>query len=275
MPSFKTSDGLNLSYHDEGSGHAILCLPGLTRNQHDFEEFLTANNLNSRVIALTSRGRLPSDFDPNPTNYNVPQEAKDVIELLDHLGIDKTMIIGTSRGGLIAMLLSVTHPNRIAGAVLNDIGPELSTQGLTRIINYVGVAPQVSSLDKMPKLIKASMEAQFSDLPDGIWETLAKRWYREGEQGVELAYDPALSLSLKQNNQDFDLWPLFDALCQHPTGLIWGLNSDLLTADIVERMKLRAPELEVSEIAGRGHVPFLNEPQAIAQIASVFERSFT
>src|SRR4051794_22519608 len=113
MPRFTTSDGLALDYADEGAGTPVLCLPGLTRNAADFDELTAALSGRVRLLRLTLRGRGASDRDPNPANYNVGIEARDVVEFLDHLGLREVTIVGTSRGGLIAMLLAATAHERV------------------------------------------------------------------------------------------------------------------------------------------------------------------
>ena len=119
MPRFDTSDGLSLHFEDEGTGLPILCLSGLTRDARDFEYVLPHLSSN-RVIRLDYRGRGKSDWADDFNTYNIMREAQDAIELLNHLGLEKAAIIGTSRGGLIAMGLAVTLKARLLGVAIND-----------------------------------------------------------------------------------------------------------------------------------------------------------
>ena len=160
---FTTSDGLQLAYEDEGEGTVLLCLPGLTRNARDFDDLAVAVS-GVRLVRLTSRGRGASDYDPNYMNYNVLQEANDALELLNHLGIEKAVFIGTSRGGIIAMLTAAMAKGRMLGVLLNDIGPEISTAGLDRIKDYLGIQPKAKTFEQAAQALRATMEAEFPDL---------------------------------------------------------------------------------------------------------------
>ena len=147
MARLITTDGLALHYEDTGAGQPLLCLPGLTRNTRDFD-FLAPHVSDLRLIAMDYRGRGQSDPAPDFNSYSVPREAQDVIDLLDHLGLATVTILGTSRGGLIAMALAATQPDRVAGVILNDVGPEVAPAGIARILDYVGVdfyAPVLSA----------------------------------------------------------------------------------------------------------------------------------
>jgi len=156
---FTTSDGLSLAYEDAGAGLPLLCLPGLTRNARDFDELATVLPGGVRMIRLTCRGRDPSDYAPDPAQYQLPVEARDAVELLDHLGIDKAAIVGTSRGGLIAMLLAATARDRLSGVLLNDIGPEINPAGLERIYDYIGARPAGPTLEHVAAALRARRTA--------------------------------------------------------------------------------------------------------------------
>jgi pimeloyl-ACP methyl ester carboxylesterase len=271
---FTTSDGLSLAYTDEGQGLPLLCLPGLTRNGADFDELAAALGGGHRMIRLTLRGRGASDRDPNPENYSVAVEAGDVLEFIGHLGLERVVIVGTSRGGLIAMVLAATAGHRLAGVLLNDIGPELAPEGLANILSYLGIAPTSGSYPEAARALRKRMGARFPGLSEAKWMSLAWRWFDEGPDGLLLNYDPRL----RENIEAFasqpapDMWPLFDALRGVPLAVVRGANSDLLTAETVEKMRERRPDLIVAEVPDRGHVPFLDEPQALAALAELVAR---
>ena len=140
MNRFTTSDGLSLAYEDSGEGLPLLCLPALTRSASDFDDLVAAVGDRHRLIRLSPRGRGASDRDPDFTHYNVATEARDAVELLDHLGLDRVVVIGTSRGGMVAMLLAASAKHRLAGVLLNDIGPELAPERLQIIMEWLGIA---------------------------------------------------------------------------------------------------------------------------------------
>ena len=274
MKRFVTSDGLSLAYTDEGEGLPVLCLPGLTRNGADFDELAAALKGRYRLIRLTLRGRGASDRDPDPTNYNVGIEARDVAEFLDHLGLKRVMIVGTSRGGLIAMVLAATAKDRLAGVLRNDVGPELAPEGLANILSYLGIEPKAKSYEEAVEALKKRMGARFPGLTDAKWTSLARRWFDEGPEGLVLNYDARIRDNIEAiaGQAAPDMWPLFDALDGVPLAVVRGMNSVLLTAETVEKMRERRRDLIVGEVPDRGHVPFLDEPEALAALASLVAR---
>lgn len=270
---FTTSDGLQLAYEDEGEGQPVLCLPGLTRNARDFDDLAEVLK-DVRLIRLTYRGRGESDRDPNYMNYNVPQEAKDVLELLDHLGVKKALYVGTSRGGIIAMLTAALAKERISGVILNDIGPEIATNGLDRIMDYLGIQPKAKTFAEAAIVLRQTMGAEFPDLTDADWEVQATRWLELTPEGLRLNYDPKLRNAMIEQAKQAqpDLWPLFDAMDGLPLALIRGANSDLLTEASVTEMQRRRPDMIYANVPDRGHVPFLNEPEAAEAITQLIAK---
>jgi pimeloyl-ACP methyl ester carboxylesterase len=271
---FTTSDGLSLAYTDTGAGRPLLGLPGLTRNAADFEDLAAALGGRYRLIALTSRGRRGSDFDPDWANYNVSVEARDAVELLDHLGLDKVTILGTSRGGLIAMLLAVFAKHRVSAVLLNDIGPEIAPGGLGRIMGYLGVPPKGRSYADVAAALRATGQAEFPDVPLARWEICARRWFAETPEGMALNYDPKLRDAVIGGAVEPapDMWPLFEAFAGIPVAVLRGANSDLLSAETVARMVAHRPDLIAAEVPNRGHVPFLDEPESLAVLDALLAR---
>lgn len=264
MPRFTTSDGLSLHYEDEGAGKPVLCLSGLTRNARDFDDLGAVLPGGIRLIRLDYRGRGQSDW-ADWTTYQVPIEGRDAVELLDHLGLEKAAIVGTSRGGLISMVLAATAKDRLSGVLLNDIGPEIAPEGLDRIREYLGVRPKAKTFDEAAAGLKRTLGPQFPDLDDARWLDLAQRWYAMGEDGVTLNYDPGLrtAFDAAEGTAMPDLWPLFDALDGLPLAALRGEHSDLLSAGGFARMQERQPQMIAATVPGRGHVPFLDEPESL------------
>ena len=271
MAGFTTSDGKRLFFEDTGSGTALLCLAGLTRNSRDFS-FFAPHAKGVRLIAMDYRGRGRSDFDPDHANYNILREGQDAIELLDHLGLDSAVILGTSRGGLIAMALAASHPKRIAGVILNDVGPEIEPAGIAKIMSYVGAQPTATTYDQAAEALKSAMDPHFPGVPLQVWREQATFQYQESGGRLSLRYDPTLKKALLDQASAGpapDLWPLFDALHDIPTGVIRGQNSDILGAHTLDQMRKRHSNLIWTEVPDRGHVPFLNEPQSLDVINKV------
>lgn len=274
--TFTTSDGLRLAYDDAGArdGHPLLCLAGLTRTMADFEPVLDVFGTRARIVRLDARGRGRSQHDPEWRNYNLVREGRDALELLDHLGIDRASILGTSRGGLIALTLGVSHAERMHGAIFVDIGPELDPAGLSQIMSYLGNRPPFASYEDAADRLPEAMAPRFADVPRATWRAHAERVWREGPDGLELRYDPHLReavLEASDIESPPDLWPLLDTFNAMPTALIRGTNSDLLRAETAAKMRRRLPGMIFADVPGRGHVPFLDEPEAQAAIAAYLD----
>ncbi|MDR9394137.1 MAG: alpha/beta hydrolase [Roseovarius sp.] len=274
MPRFRTTDGLGLHYEDSGTGRPVICLAGLTRNSADFE-FMRPQFPGNRLIRLDYRGRGQSDHDPDFANYNIVREGQDVIELMDHLGLDRAVIIGTSRGGLVAMALSLSHGDRLSGVVLNDIGPEVTQEGLARIMDYVGKEPDLPDLDAAAAALKHVHAADFPGVTLDRWRAQAAHMFHQKPGGgLGLRYDAALHKALSgqaATGDAPDLWTLFDHLRSIPLATIRGANSDLFSKQTLEKMKKRHPGMIVAEVPKRGHVPFLDEPEALDAIRALLE----
>lgn len=266
---FKTPDGRSLAYRDEGRGSAVLCLAGLTRDGRDFAMLARHLTPRYRVIRLDARGRGQSTWADQPlAEYQVPVEAGDALALLDHLGVDRVTVIGTSRGGMQGMVLGATQRDRLNGLVLNDVGPVIEPDGLTKIMGYVGIDPGWPSFSDAATALAQSMGAAFPDLTGEQWMTLARSIYADDDGRPRLSYDPKLRDAVEASMKEAppDLWALFDALGDLPILAIRGENSDVLSAGTLALMQARRADLKAVTIPGRGHVPFLDEPPALDAI---------
>ena len=262
---FTAPDGARLAYRDEGAGLPVLCLAGLTRSMDDFD-YLAPTLADCRMIRMDYRGRGQSAWTGADT-YTVPVEGADALALLDHLGIGRAAVVGTSRGGLIAMYLAAVAKDRLLGVCLNDVGPQLRREGLEAIKDYVGRRPTVRTLAEVAERLPRTLRG-FGEVPHGRWEEEAARLYRQVEDGVNLTYDPALRESFLAafQNPDATAWPLFDALEGLPLALIHGEGSDLLGEDAVEEMRRRRPDMIYGKVPGRGHIPWLDEGESVGVV---------
>lgn len=275
MARVTAADGTGLHYEDAGAGQPVLCLAGLTRNGDDFG-FLLPHLDGCRVIRMDYRGRGRSD-PADPMSYTILQEAEDAVLLLDHLGLPRVTVIGTSRGGLVAMVLAQFHPDRLAGVVLNDIGPEVAEAGLARIMDYVGREPELPDLETAAGALAHVHAAGFPGVPLERWrDQAAAMFYERPGGGLGLRYDARLREALIGQagaGEAPDLWQMFDALKAIPTAAIRGENSDLLSPETFREMQARHPGLIAATVPDRAHVPFLDEPEALAAIETLLERS--
>ena len=269
---FDSHDGLRLFsrvYPGPALGApVVLCLHGLMRNSRDFEDLAAHLAARYRVIVPDVRGRGFSARDPNFKNYQIPVYINDLLPLFAGLGVQRATIVGTSMGGLMAMVLAAMQPQRVAGIVLNDVGPEVDPQGLERIRSYAGKSPPVRSWAEAVAQVRGIYGAAWPGLSDERWESIARRSYRADAQGVPQAdADPLIAEPLRDNKAAApDLWPLWAALAKLPVLAIRGALSDILSATILARMRHEKPDLKVLEVANRGHIPLLDEPECLAAI---------
>ena len=268
---FTVRDGLRLHYRDyPGSTDKppLLCLPGLTRNSRDFAALADRLSPRFRVLALDFRGRGQSEYDPVPARYLPSTYAQDVFELLDSLGIAQAVFVGTSLGGLVTMLTAVMAPQRIAAAILNDVGPDVSREGIDRIKTYVGKDVRFDSWDEAAETIATNFAGAFDNYAREDWVKMAKRNCREEDGEIRFDYDMAIALPFNTGAEtpQVNMWPLFTALAKKPLLVIRGAKSDLLTAETAAKMQQAAPGARFAVVPGVGHAPDLSEPEAMEAI---------
>jgi pimeloyl-ACP methyl ester carboxylesterase len=249
-------------------------LHGLTRNSRDFEDLAPHLQRRYRVVVPDLRGRGFSARDPHPQNYQPAIYVEDILALLAAVNAPRFGIIGTSLGGMLAMMLGFSHPARVAGMVLNDVGPEIDPVGMERIKQYAGRLPPARTWNEAVAQTRAVYGGAWPGLPPDRWAALARRGYREDPAGVvDLDADPNIGAALRAAPKAiFDLWPLWSALCNIPTLAIRGAHSDILSAATFARMKSENPNLQQLEVADRGHVPLLDEPECIGAVDAFLAR---
>ena len=272
-----SSDGLSLFARDypgaDGPAQLpVIAIHGLTRNSADFETIapLIARS-GRRVLALDVRGRGLSDRATDPMTYQPPVYAKDVLALLEGAGIERGVFLGTSMGGLITMAITALKSRVVAAAILNDIGPAVSPEGLARIAAYSGQPVDTPTWAAAADYAKRINAIALPHYTDADWDAFARRIFEEGTEGTPiLNYDPDIAVPIKAAGAKAlapNLWPSFRRLARRrPTLLIRGGTSDLLSADIAARMQKTAPEMRYAEIPGIGHAPMLDEPESKAAI---------
>jgi len=271
-----SSDGLRLHARVYGEANRdtvpVVCLPGLTRNAHDFHDLaakLSGDGFNRRVIVIEYRGRGQSDDDPDWRHYTIPVEAVDVRQMLAALGVTTAVMVGTSRGGLITMLLAATHPAVIKACILNDIGPVIEIKGLARIAGYVGKGTMPKDWAEAVERLRAA-NPDFTDLTDAEWDGFARAVFVEDGVGFRLSYDPALGNTLAGINATQTIppaWPLFDALASVPVMVLRGENSDLLSEATLAEMAKLHEGLETLTVPNEGHAPFVGRGATAEAVA--------
>ena len=254
-------------------GTPVVCLPGLARTSADFDVLATALSRDGphprRVIALDYRGRGLSQYDRDPTNYSLPVELADVLAVVTALEALPAVFIGTSRGGILTMLLAAVRPTAIAAAILNDIGPVIEPQGLMRIKSYVGKLPQPRNFEEGAEILRRLFHGQFPKLGLEDWLASARRIYKEENGRMVTTYDPKLATTMEGIDLEKPiptLWKEFDALANVPLMVVRGENSDILSKKTIADMKTRRAEMQILEVNDQGHAPLLAERETIARI---------
>jgi pimeloyl-ACP methyl ester carboxylesterase len=264
--------GLSLHVEEWGSRHSaktpVLCLPGLTRNAHDFETTARRLSAERRVVAFDYRGRGRSDFDPDPANYNGRTYLGDISQICSALNLHGYLAIGTSMGGLLAFGLGVLMPAALRGVLINDIGPAIGSSGTQRILDYVGRDHPAKDWEEAKTIIASTYpEGSYPRAEDATWAKIAKTSYKPGADGLlHVSWDTALAKALKEQDDDFDLWKLFGSLRGKPVTLLRGENSDLLSEATAKMMAMLHGRMGLVTVAGTPHAPTLDEPESVKAI---------
>lgn len=279
---FTSRDGLRLyarHYPVPGSlRRPIVCLAGLTRNSRDFHDLATAlarrDETGRDVYCLDYRGRGRSQHDPNWKNYSVLVELNDTLDFMAMKGLDRAAIIGTSRGGLIAMLMAVLRPGAMGAVILNDIGPVIEREGLARIVAYVGRVPLPANWQEATELTYEMNRRQFTAVMADQWEDVARQLFNDDNGLPSPSYDPRLAKAISvMDGPTPELWPQFAALSHVPVLAIRGENSDILSAKTLAEMQARHPRLAAFTVRGQGHAPLLKDAASIGTIATFLART--
>ena len=261
---YTSRDGLRLyarHYPVPGSVcRPVVCLAGLTRNCRDFHDLASAlaaaDETGRDVYAIDCRGRGRSQNDTDWKNYSILVELNDVLDFMTMKGLDRAAVIGTSRGGLIAMLMAVLRPNAMGAVVLNDIGPVLEREGLSRIIAYVGRVPLPADWEEATELVTEMNRRQFTAVSPQQWEEFARAVFNDDNGLPAPGYDPELAKAISVMDGPMpELWPQFTALAHVPLLALRGENSDILSEKTFAEMRARHPRMTAVTVRGQGHAP--------------------
>ena len=275
--SWNSADGIKLHYRDHDGPRdrpPILCIPGVTRNARDFEPVADRFAGEWRVISVDLRGRGESGYDPNPVNYAPPVYVADLIKLLDQLGIADAVFVGTSLGGLCTMLLAASDSERIAGALLNDIGPEIDQAGIDRIGDYIGRDTRFASWSEAAAALAERNGAIFPLWSGDDWMRFARRLCREEGDTIGFDYDMAIAENFRSaaGKPQADAWPYYRELEGRPVTILRGEHSDLLSAATAERMASEIADAELVTVPDVGHTPNFEEPESLAALDRLLGR---
>lgn len=263
--TWQAADGLRLHYRDYPGDPArvpVVAIPGLTRNARDFAPLAERLAGRRRLILVELRGRGLSEPSPDPSTYQAGQYVADVLALLDHLALPPVAMAGTSLGGIVTMALSAARPERVAAALLNDIGPVVEPAGLDRIRGYVGGAPRYAGWDEAAAAQAAIHAGAYPDYGAADWQAMARRLCREeADGGVVPDYDPAIAVLVRRPAAPpAEPWALLAGLAGRPVLVVRGALSDILSAATADEMARRLPGAELVTLPRIGHAPLLDEP---------------
>ena len=272
---WNSADGVKLHYRDHDGNRdrpPILCIPGLTRNARDFEPVADRFAGDWRVLSIDLRGRGGSAFDPDPTNYKPMVYVADILKMLDQLGIADAVFVGTSLGGICTMALALGDRERIAGALLNDIGPVVDKVGIDRIAAYVGKAARFASWDQAIDDTAVRLADVHPDYSRADWERFVRRTNRADGSSIVADYDMAIADNFQSAASAPDIWPLYQALDGRPVTILRGELSDLLSAEVATRMATALADVELVTVPRVGHAPSLDEPESLAALDRLLAR---
>jgi len=277
---YSSADGLQLFYRDfaplsEPARLPVLCLPGLTRNSRDFTHVAERIRRDRRVLCADLRGRGRSQHDPAWQNYHPGTYLADIGLLLQDAGITRCVLLGTSLGGILSMLLAATNPGLVAGVILNDVGPEVAPEGLARIASYVGRATPPATWDEAVVTVRVTYEIGMPGLSREQWAAYARRSYSDVDGKPKLDMDPMIGEAVRSAPAAAapDLWGLYAGLQSVPTLALRGATSDILSTATFARMQREKPDLVRVEVPDRGHTPQLDEPASVAAIDAFLART--
>lgn len=255
----------------------VLCLAGLTRNSRDFHEIaldLSSGDCARDIYTLDSRGRGLSDYDSDWRNYTVPCEMQDTLDFMIAQSLEGAAILGTSRGGLIAMVMAAAQPAFLGPVILNDIGPVIERDGLSRIASYVGRTPLPRDWREAAEMVHDMNRHAFTAVGDDEWEPIARQLFNERNGRPAPGYDAKLGQAFSSIDGPIPpLWAQFDALKRQPVMVIRGINSDLLSEATVDTMRQRHADLTELAIAGQGHAPWLRDKASIDEVRRFLQRT--
>jgi pimeloyl-ACP methyl ester carboxylesterase len=271
-------DGLRLHYRDYAGPEdrpPVICFPGLTRNARDYEALAERLAGEWRVLCVEFRGRGESAYAKDAMTYVPLTYFQDVEALLETLGITRFVAVGTSLGGIVTMLLAAAERDKLAGVVLNDVGPELDPAGLARIRGYVGKAVWYPTWIHAARAIAENNADVYPGYGIEDWLGMAKRLFRVNSSGrIVLDYDMKIAEPFRVPGADSgpDMWPTLDAMAGRPLLIVRGERSDILSAATADKMLARVPGAELVTVAGVGHAPSLDEPEAVVGIERMLSR---
>ncbi len=277
---YTSHDGLRLYARDYSgatvknkNAKTILCMHGLTRNSADFEDICNELANDYRLIVVDQRGRGLSDYDPDPSNYNPLVYVQDMFLLLETLELSSVILLGTSMGGIITMMMGAMKPEMVQAIIINDVGPEITEKGLDRLKKYVGKYAPVTNWEEAAKRTAEINSIAFPEASDQFWLKFAKRLYHEDDKGFPvIACDPNIAMHLNDNDDNGknsaapDLWPIYEQILDKPMLLIRGELSDIIDIECVQKMQQKKQDLQILEIPNVGHAPLLSEPEVEPRI---------
>jgi pimeloyl-ACP methyl ester carboxylesterase len=257
-----TSRGFHrVAYREWGKrerAQTVICVHGLTRNGHDFNDLAAALEQERRVVCPDIVGRGRSDWLADKQQYTFATYCADMNALMARLGNDSFDWVGTSMGGMVGMFLAAQPNSPIRRLVINDAGAFVPKAAPQRMLEYVGIEQSFPSLADAERYLRKIYKT-FGPLTDAQWADLTRHSVKRRleDRTYTLTYDPDIVAPMR-SPQDLNLWSTWDEI-RCPILLLRGAESDVLSPEIVEQMRRRRPQTEVVEFPGVGHAPALRD----------------
>jgi pimeloyl-ACP methyl ester carboxylesterase len=260
-------------------GVPLLLLHGFGNEAHIWDDFAPAVAPFYRTAALDHRGHGDSAWDPEG-RYDHDTMVDDVECVCAALGIERLVLVGHSLGGRIATLFAGRRPERMAGLVLVDIGPEVDPRGSTRIRDETASSVDPSFAD--PAEYGRLLSLHYPSARPHAIERMLRHGLRRREDGrYALKMDPALRAAMTgtgsreeaERRERESTAAQWDALARVPcpTLVVRGAASDILSPDTAERMVeevLQKGTLAV--VPQAGHSVMTDNPEGFREAVTSF-----
>jgi pimeloyl-ACP methyl ester carboxylesterase len=260
-------------------GVPMLLLHGFGNEAHIWDDFAPIVAPYYRTIAMDHRGHGQSDWDPEG-NYDVESLADDVEAVTTALGIERLVLVAHSLGGRVGSVFAGRHPERIAGLVLVDIGPEVDPRGSMRIRQDVedNMTPVFASEAEYARALSLSYPAA---TPEAL-RRMAHHGLRGREDGAfELVMDPALRGATAGRGYRSDAEEAERQLAEQmekalaalpcPVLVVRGAASDILSPDEADRLAedvLQKGRLAI--VPRAGHSVMTDNPEGFNEAVGAF-----
>ncbi|WP_410052288.1 alpha/beta hydrolase [Bradyrhizobium sp. SZCCHNRI30512] len=254
-----------LQVRESGEGDRTLVLiHGFGDGGYIWDDFLPILGAHARAVTVDLRGHGDSDWDPH-ARYDIAAYLDDIASVLNALHLRRVALVGHSMGGEIAIRLTDLYPDRVAGLILVDAGPELEQSAVAHVRReFVADNRIYSSYSEYADRLKERQPLIAMELA----ERLARNALRPRIQGgLELKRDP--SILIQRRSALPKLWPMLDKIAC-PTQVMRGAGSAVLPISVAKQMLARLRYGRLDSVTMAGHAIMIDNPPGFAAAAISF-----